>query len=107
MYGYGYGFNNPANQAIRNELVTDLWIQQNIPGGLNSKLIEILFSLVIYFLILTYAMIKMNKYSKIILNLGPLGEMIDNMAGGNPNPTLGQIYGGYPGVGGFYGYRAW
>ncbi len=49
----------------------------------------------------------MNKYSKIILNLGPLGEMIDNMAGGNPNPTLGQIYGGYPGVGGFYGYRVW
>lgn len=34
--------------------------------------------------------------------------------GGNPNPTVGQIYGGYPGVGGFsygtgygYGYRWW
>ncbi|CAF4246007.1 unnamed protein product, partial [Rotaria sordida] len=27
--------------------------------------------------------------------------------GGNPNPTWGQIYGGYPGVGGYgsgYGY---
>lgn len=43
MYGYGYGYNNFANQAITNELVTDLWIQRNIPGGLNSKLIEILF----------------------------------------------------------------
>ena len=36
-------------------------------------------------------------------SLGPLGEQIDNMAGGNPNPTFGQVYGGAPGVGG-YGY---
>ncbi|CAF4697493.1 unnamed protein product, partial [Rotaria sp. Silwood2] len=24
--------------------------------------------------------------------------------GGNPNPTYGQMYGGYPGVGGYGGY---
>lgn len=24
--------------------------------------------------------------------------------GGNPNPTFGQVVGGYPGVGGFGGY---
>jgi hypothetical protein len=29
-----------------------------------------------------------------------LGEQLDNMMGGNPNPTLGQVYGGAPGVGG-------
>ena len=34
---FGYGYNNLANQAITNELVSDLWIQRNIPGGLNSK----------------------------------------------------------------------
>ncbi|CAF3727464.1 unnamed protein product [Rotaria sp. Silwood1] len=31
----------------------------------------------------------------------PLGETIDNMIGGNQNPTSGQIQGGAPGVGGF------
>ena len=36
MFGYGYN-NGAANRAITNELVSDLWIQQNIPGGLNSK----------------------------------------------------------------------
>jgi hypothetical protein len=35
-----YGYNNLANQAITNELRSDLWIQQNVPGGLNSKFIE-------------------------------------------------------------------
>ncbi len=37
-----WGYNNYANAAITNELISDLWIQQNVPGGLNSKLIEIL-----------------------------------------------------------------
>jgi hypothetical protein len=36
-----------------------------------------------------------------VLRLGPMGERLDNMLGGNPNPTQGQIYGGAPGVGGF------
>jgi len=36
--------------------------------------------------------------------LGPVGEMLDNMMGGNPNPTLGQVYGGAPGVGGYPQY---
>jgi len=30
--------------------------------------------------------------------------MLDNMMGGNPNPTLGQVYGGAPGVGGYPQY---
>jgi len=29
-----------------------------------------------------------------------MGEMLDNAMGGNPNPTMGQVYGGAPGVGG-------
>lgn len=29
--------------------------------------------------------------------------MLDNMMGGNPNPTFGQFVGGAPGVGGFPG----
>lgn len=32
----------------------------------------------------------------------PYGRQLDNFYGGNPNPTLGQRYGGY-GYG--YGYR--
>ena len=36
--------------------------------------------------------------------LGSLGERLDNMFGGNPNPTMGQYFGGAPGVGGFCGY---
>ncbi|CAF3343842.1 unnamed protein product [Rotaria sp. Silwood1] len=32
------------------------------------------------------------------------GEYLDNRFGGNPNPTYGQMYGGYPGVGGYGGY---
>jgi hypothetical protein len=35
-----YGYNNMANQAITNELMSDLWIQTHVPGGLNSKFIE-------------------------------------------------------------------
>ncbi|CAF4200096.1 unnamed protein product [Rotaria sp. Silwood2] len=43
---------------------------------------------------------------------GPMGEYLDNRMGGNPNPTWGQVYGGYPGVGGYgggygYSYRGW
>lgn len=41
---FGYGYNNLANQAITNELVSDLWIQRNIPGGLNSKFFAVNFS---------------------------------------------------------------
>jgi len=70
-----YGYNNYRNnQAITNELISDLWIQQNVPGGLNS----------------------------------PLGATLDNMMGGNPNPTFGQAYGAGNGFGGYgtgYGYR--
>ncbi|CAF0766212.1 unnamed protein product [Rotaria sordida] len=64
-----YGFNPYMNS----EMASDMWIQRNIPGGLNSS----------------------------------LGEYLDNRMGGNPNPTWGQVYGGYPGVGGYgsgYGY---
>lgn len=35
-----WGYNNYANTALTNELISDLWIQQNIPGGLNSKLFQ-------------------------------------------------------------------
>ena len=31
---------NPASIAIQNELLSDLWIEQNVVGGLNSKLIN-------------------------------------------------------------------
>jgi hypothetical protein len=40
--------------------------------------------------------------------LGPLGQMLDNMMGGNPNPTFGQMYGasrGFEGYGFGYGYH--
>ncbi|CAF2880457.1 unnamed protein product [Rotaria sp. Silwood2] len=71
---WGGGFNPYMNSERR----SDMWIQQNIPGGLNS----------------------------------PMGEYLDNRMGGNPNPTWGQVYGGYPGVGGYgggygYSYRGW
>jgi hypothetical protein len=43
-----------------------------------------------------------------ILILGPLGQRLDNYLGGNPNPTVGQIYGGYPFYQGYgYHYRRW
>ncbi|CAF2825043.1 unnamed protein product [Rotaria sp. Silwood2] len=58
-----------GNHAIIRELESDLWIERNIPGGLNSA----------------------------------RGEYLDNMYGGNPNPTWGQVAGGYPGVGGNFG----
>ncbi|CAF3790683.1 unnamed protein product [Rotaria sp. Silwood1] len=60
----------PFNPYAATEAQSDRWIQQNVPGGLNS-----------YF-----------------------GEYLDNRMGGNPNPTRGQIVGGYPGVGGYGGY---
>ena len=37
------------------------------------------------------------------MNIGALGEYLDNRMGGNPNPTYGQIVGGYPGVNTFGG----
>ncbi|CAF5034057.1 unnamed protein product, partial [Rotaria sp. Silwood1] len=67
--GMGRGGMTGGNPAIIRELESDLWIERNIPGGLNS----------------------------------PLGEYYDNMMGGNPNPTWGQVTGGYPGVGGTFG----
>ncbi|CAF2807996.1 unnamed protein product [Rotaria sp. Silwood2] len=66
---WGGGFNPYGGSEMR----SDMWIQQNVPGGLNSG----------------------------------MGEYLDNRMGGNPNPTWGQAYGGYPGVGGYgagYGY---
>ena len=29
------------------------------------------------------------------LYLGPAGQQLDNMMGGNPNPTMGQMYGNF------------
>ncbi|CAF3612619.1 unnamed protein product [Rotaria sp. Silwood1] len=59
-----------GNPYVLNELASDMWIERNIPGGLNS----------------------------------PWGTYLDNMMGGNPNPTFAQRFGGYgyPGYG--YGY---
>ncbi|CAF1348062.1 unnamed protein product [Adineta ricciae] len=40
----------------------------------------------------------------------PLGRQLDNYLGGNPNPTWGQMTGGYSpyhGYGNGYGYRRW
>ncbi|CAF3602409.1 unnamed protein product [Rotaria sp. Silwood1] len=71
MVGGGMGGGSMAggNPAIMRELQSDLWIEKNIPGGLNSS----------------------------------MGEYYDNMMGGNPNATWGQVTGGYPGVGGTFG----
>ncbi|CAF1072822.1 unnamed protein product [Rotaria sordida] len=52
------------------ELASDMWIERNIPGGLNSR----------------------------------LGTYLDNRMGGNPNPTIPQLYGGYGGYGPYGGY---
>ncbi len=35
---YGGGYNSNVNQ----ELASDMWIQRNIPGGLNSKYTNII-----------------------------------------------------------------
>ena len=75
--------------AAQREYQSDLWIQQNVPGGLNSKFISVRFK------------IKKN------VHVGPMGRRLDNYLGGNPNPTFGQMYGGYPGYGSGYGYRRW
>ncbi|CAF1425027.1 unnamed protein product [Adineta ricciae] len=37
-----YGYNNYRNPALTNELISDLWIEQNVPGGLDSPYGEIL-----------------------------------------------------------------
>ena len=42
-------------------------------------------------------------YSHLSYHLGPLGQALDNMMGGNPNPTLGQTYNNMTG----YGYRTY
>ncbi|CAF0979872.1 unnamed protein product [Rotaria sp. Silwood1] len=52
----------PVNSYMASELESDMWIEQNIPGGLES----------------------------------PLGIYLDNLMGGNPNPTMGQILGSDP-----------
>ncbi|CAF1039548.1 unnamed protein product [Rotaria sordida] len=59
-----------GNPFIMAELASDMWIERNIPGGLNSR----------------------------------LGTYLDNMMGGNPNPTIPQLYGGYGGYGPYGGY---
>ncbi|CAF1096916.1 unnamed protein product [Adineta steineri] len=64
------GYNPYRNQAVMNELKSDIWIEQNIPGGLNS----------------------------------PVGRQLDNMLGGNPNPTYGQRYNQSYGYNKGYGY---
>ncbi len=92
-------YNNYATRAaIQNELLSDLWIEQNIPGGLDSKLINI----------------WLNVFIDYNCKIGPLGRALDNAMGGNPNPTWGQMYGSYIPVGGYgygtgygYGYRRW
>jgi hypothetical protein len=80
MWGNGY---NNTNAGGLGERITDNWIQQNIPGGVNSKFD-------------CCCCIVSNR-----LVLGAIGEQLDNMMGGNPNPTAGQYYGGAPGVGGY------
>ncbi|CAF4041604.1 unnamed protein product [Rotaria sordida] len=60
-----------GNPFIMAELASDMWIERNIPGGLNSR----------------------------------MGTYLDNMMGGNPNPTFPQLYGGYGGGFGGYGGR--
>lgn len=65
-----WGYNNFGGGARMSEMQSDMWIQRNVPGGVNSA----------------------------------LGERMDNMLGGNPNPSFGQVYGGAPGVGGYGGY---
>ena len=34
--------NYNAQQAMQREIQSDMWIQQNVPGGLNSKFISFL-----------------------------------------------------------------
>ncbi len=91
MYGY-----NPYS-AARRELASDMQIQRNVPGGLNSK----------------YMIYTEQRFFIICCSiLGPLGESLDSYMGGNLNPTYGQVVGDLPGVGGYgygygYSYRRW
>ena len=39
MYGQGYNPYQAQAQANLQEAVTDAWINQNVPGGVNSKLV--------------------------------------------------------------------
>ncbi|CAF1146087.1 unnamed protein product [Rotaria sp. Silwood1] len=59
-----------GNPYVLRELASDMWIERNVPGGLNSR----------------------------------WGSYLDNMMGGNPNPTFAQRFGGYGGYGGYPGY---
>jgi hypothetical protein len=75
--------------------MSDLFIEQNIVGGLNSKLIHGFKHVEIIFFSSSY-------------DLGPLGQMLDSMMGGNPNPTYGQMFGASRGMGGYsYHYGGW
>lgn len=38
-YGGGYG----AYGGASNEMRTDFWINQNVPGGVNSKILQLYF----------------------------------------------------------------
>lgn len=60
-----YGYNPYANPAVINELKSDLWIERNVPGGLNSKKKKETFFLTEY----------------VLLCAGPYGQMLDNMMG--------------------------
>ena len=81
---WGGGYNNYG--ALQNELASDLWIQRNIPGGLNSKVFSVQHLLYHHH------------------HIGSVGRQLDNYFGGNPNPTYGQLYGGYGGYGQQYGH---
>ncbi|CAF3803825.1 unnamed protein product [Rotaria sp. Silwood1] len=71
--------NNPYNYGGgMGERRSDNFIQNFVPGGLN-----------------------MLNIISCYLFLRSMGERLDNMIDGNPNPTPGQIYGGAPGVGGY------
>ena len=93
QYGGGYGQYGGGMGAAMQEMRSDMWINQNIPGGVNSKS---------FFDISYWNKIKTNRF----FSSGVLGERLDNYLGGNPNPTYGQIYGGAPGYGGGYGYQS-
>ena len=85
------------NRAAQREMASDMWIQRHVPGGLNSRFL---------FFKWIFDGAKLTACS----HLGPLGRQLDNYLGGNPNPTWGQMTGGYSayqGYGNGYGYRRW
>lgn len=85
MFGY-----NPYD-PVQRELASDLWIQQNVPGGLSSKL--------------SRSTHLLRGYETFDFDwIGPLGRQLDFMMGGNPNPTGGQIMNSMA-FGSGYGYQ--